>query len=128
MRKLHIELMVRDIMMGIHPNLPPDPFQEEEEWIAFWKLVGQLKGLKSLSVKVVGSPPFWRYGPRSQCVLPATTEDIVEGEDRLLDPLRAITTVEQFNIILPQECQQKRKADARFRLRFLSLLQMHAPE
>ena len=32
-------------------------FKDEEEWIAFWKLVEQLKGLKSLEVKVVVPPP-----------------------------------------------------------------------
>jgi hypothetical protein len=118
-RKLNFEL-IGGIHMGYYiPSLTrpaPDPFQKKTEWIQFWNLVGQLKGLKSLEVKVVTPPPFWR--------LSATTGDIIETQDDLLDPLRAIKTPDRFDIILPEECRQNMKADDTFHLRFLTLRQM----
>jgi hypothetical protein len=125
-RKLNIELM-GEMRMSRMPSVnpcPPDPFLEKTEWIQFWNLVGQLKGLKSLEVKLPVPPPFWRlsHGPKS---LPtATTGDTIETQDDLLDPLRAIKTPDRFNIILPEQCRQNMKADDTFHLRFLTLRQM----
>jgi hypothetical protein len=116
-RKLHIELMALT-------TPAPEPFQEKTEWIQFWNLVGQLKGLKSFEVKVVAPPPFWRFSHGPKSLPTATTGDTIETQDDLLDPLRAIRTPDRFDIILPEECRQNMKADDRFHLRFFTLGQM----
>ena len=125
-RKLHIELMYGECMMCIASvsTYAPEPFQEKTEWIQFWNLVGQLKGLKSLEVKVVGPPPFWRYKHDPKYLSTTTIGNTIETQDDLLDPLRAIRTPDRFDIILPEECQQNMKADDKFRLRPFTLRQM----
>ena len=125
-RKLNIELM-GGMSLSYIPSLTrpaPDPFQEKTEWIQFWNLVGQLKGLKSLEVMVSVPPPFWRFSHGPNSLPTATTGDTIETQDDLLDPLRAIKTPDRFDIILPEECRQNMKADDTFHLRFLTLRQM----
>jgi hypothetical protein len=126
-RKLHIELMggMGVMRIALLATPAPGPFREKTEWIRFWNLVGQLKGLKSLEVKVIAPPPFWRFSHGPKSLPTATTGDTIKTQDDLLDPLRTIRMPDRFDIILPEECRQNMKADDRFHLRFFTFRQMH---